>query len=515
MFFTDKEDVVKSLSKPESILSIRAIDRKHQYGIKIDERDVPVTENYIQIIKSQPGIVYRAKSKWFNCVHLTGTREAISALQELPFVSHISFADRNLNLSAREVFSDEVGVVGRDKNTLVDFPYGNTQGQIALIKTNQLHSIGFKGEGMLVAVLDAGFPNVNTLDAFQYLRDHGRLVGGYNFVKRDADFANVSLNSHGTRVLSTMAANLPGTYVGSAPDAAYVLYVTEDVDSESPVEESYWVEAVERADSLGVNIINTSLGYTTFDQSRFNYLQTEMDGTSTFISRGANVATEKGLLVVNSAGNSGNSSWGIITAPADANVFTVGAVDMYGNYASFSSRGPTTDGRIKPDVMAQGIQTAVINQNGVIVGNNGTSFASPIIAGSMACLWQAMPEKTNLELMEIVRASASLYSNPSVEMGYGIPDFLEAYYGELDEGSLFLEEVGWFPNPTSDLVTIQTSVGNRILGCKVYNLTGALILSNDVVAKEVELDLTHHPKGIYFVEVYLNQKTITLKIIKD
>lgn len=147
---------------------------------------------------------------------------------------------------------------------------------------------------MLVAVLDAGFPNVNTLDAFQYLRDHGRLVGGYNFVKRDADFANVSLNSHGTRVLSTMAANLPGTYVGSAPDAAYVLYVTEDVDSESPVEESYWVEAVERADSLGVNIINTSLGYTTFDQSRFNYLQTEMDGTSTFISRGANVATEKG-----------------------------------------------------------------------------------------------------------------------------------------------------------------------------------------------------------------------------
>ena len=343
-------------------------------------------------------------------------------------------------------------------NKQADFVYGKSDTQVKQLRVDVLHRNNFTGDGILIAVLDSGFPNVDQMNAFVRLRSNNDLLGGYDFVLRSTDIYRANVNDHGTRVLSDMAGFVDGQFVGTAPDASYILFRTEDAATETPVEESYWVEAAERADSLGVDIINSSLGYSTYDDSRYNYSPAEMDGNTAFISKGANIATEKGILIVNSAGNSGDSNWGIITAPADANVFGVGAVDANGNYATFSSRGPSSDGRIKPDGMALGERATVIGPDDRLVPNNGTSFASPIMAGAIASFWQAFPQKTNLEIMAMVRGSSSHYQNPNSQMGYGIPDFslplavLGINESELDETLWYL-----FPNPSKIPVSGRAS----------------------------------------------------------
>jgi len=285
-----------------------------------------------------------------------------------------------------------------------------------------LHERGFRGQGMLIAVIDGGFFNVNVLSGFENMRASGRLIGYRNFT---TDRANpLGSHSHGTNVLSILAAYLPDQLIGSAPEAYYLLLRSEEVEHEFIVEEDNWIAAVEFADSIGVDIINTSLGYTTFDDPSQNHHRGNLDGRAIRTSRAATMAAARGMILCIAAGNDGNSYWRTISVPADADsIVAVGAVYHDGQRAVFSSIGPTADNRIKPDLMAIGERTAFQNSMGSIVFGSGTSYSSPVLAGLIACLWQAFPEKTNMEIIQMVKRSASHYHAPNTQYGFGIPDF--------------------------------------------------------------------------------------------
>ena len=351
---------------------------------------------------------------------------------------------------------------------------------------------------MIVAVLDSGFPGVDTNAGFARVRDEGRLLDGYDFVDRtDNEFAFTG-SSHGTRTASDIVGFIQDQFVGTAPDVSLYCFRTEDVASENPVEESYWVEAAERADSLGVDVINTSLGYRNYDNPAYSYTYEDMDGQTTFISRGSNLAFEKGMLLVTSAGNSGT---GMIGAPADApGVFTVGAVDSNGNYVSFSSIGPSSDGRIKPDVMAKGQSSAVITPDGSITTSSGTSFSSPIMAGAVTCFWQAFPEKTNEEIMQLVRESAHLFDTPNAQMGYGIPNFEDAYTTILSvDEPAFAKTYALSPNPGSTIIQIQFPDGTSRARIIIYDMFGKQVINTPLTITDNVVAIDRLTTGMYIV----------------
>ena len=496
VYFSDKLNVQNALQNPNTILTQRAVNRKALQNIAIDERDVPVNENYINTLKLQNGIDVMAKSKWFNAVHVRGSENDINLLSQFSFVSQIDFANKNLSdYSNRAEVDFKFNEMKTDQ---ADSNYGATQNQTEMINLDLLHGDNFKGNGIYIAVMDAGFPAVNTIGAFERLRDQNKLLGGYDFVDRLDDVYAFSGNSHGTMVLSTMGAYIENEYEGTAIDASYYLYRTEDVFSETPLEESLWVEAAERADSLGVDIINSSLGYTTFDNSNYNYTNSDMDGTVAFISKGAGIAYEKGILVVNSAGNSGADSWTIIGAPADhKDVFSIGAVDSNGDYAYFSSVGNNQMPFIKPDVVAKGLGSAIVDASNTIQNYNGTSFSGPIIAGAMACLKQALPHFSNDDLKLFVHASSSQYESPDLFLGYGIPDFSLAY--QLSLKKLKSHELKFKYH--NDLRTLELiSDFNQNIEFIIYDVSGKLIIKNEFSEQKKFIDCSSFHNGIYILK---------------
>ncbi len=514
VYLTDKADVQNSINNPISILTQRSIDRKNAHGVVIDERDVPVNESYISVLKSQSGITVMSKSKWFNAVHVRGTEADINALSSLGFVASIDFADKSLN-SARFLDSKNKFEI---ENTQVDFVYGTTQNQVEMINADALHSLDYTGNGMLIAVLDAGFPEVNTMQTFERLRNNSNLLNGYDFVDRTTNVYAFSANNHGTKVLSTMAGFIEDQFVGTAPDASYYLFRTEDVFSENPVEMSYWVEAAERADSLGVDVINSSLAYKDFDGTQYDYTASEMDGTTAFISKGANIASEKGILVVNSAGNSGpnDGSHGGIWAPADApGVLTIGAVNSSGTIASFSSRGSAFQTVQKPDVVAQGQAAYVVNEFDAIVTNNGTSFSSPITAGGLTCLWQALPNATNVEIMNYVRQSASQYLTPDDDYGYGIPDLGLALGIGLSVKEEKLNTLKIFPNPVNDILYVKFPDEIEQSVITIYNILGKVVLQKIITKTDFSEDVSSMASGLYMLRLNTKTSSKIFKFIKS
>lgn len=509
VYFADKENVAASLANPISILTQDAIDRKTLHNTPIDERDVPVNESYITSVKAQDGIQVLAKSKWFNCVHVRGSEEDILSLEGLDFVSSIDFADSSLTRT-----SDGFGFLKEDPEPQqrVNYNYGATDNQVTQLGVQFLHQQDFVGEDMVVAVMDSGFPGVDVNGGFSELQNEGRLLDGYDFVARDEDEFAFTGSSHGTRVASDIVGFIEDQFVGTSPRVSLYCFRTEDVSSENPVEESYWVEAAERADSLGVDVINTSLGYRTFDNPAYDYTYADMNGEVAFISRGATQAFEKGILVVTSAGNSGA---GMISAPADSpGALTVGAVNSEGEYVSFSSIGPSSDGRVKPDVMAKGASSAVIDQNNNITTSSGTSFSSPIMAGAVASLWQASPEKTNAEIMEIVREAAHLYPDSTPEMGYGIPDFSEALASlSVEENTAFAKAFLLSPNPASEQFQIQAVQSAGTVQVTIYDLIGKKLQTVLMDEETISVNTSHFSKGIYLVELRSDQVVTTQKLI--
>jgi hypothetical protein len=509
VYFTDKPNASASLSNPISILTQAAIDRKANHSVAIDERDVPVDESYISLIKASPGITYKAKSKWFNAVHVRGTEEAINNLMTTHnFIDHITFADSNLNVRT-ELVQDKFHIESSPAN----FTYGTTQNQVEMLNIDALHIANYTGDGVLVAVIDSGFPNVETMSSFERLRAAENLMGGYDFVDRtDAIYAATS-SQHGTLVLSTMAGYVEDQYVGTAPDATYYLFRTEDVASENPVEESYWVEAVERADSLGVQVVNTSLGYKSYDNPNYSYTNAELNGTTAYSSKGANIAFEKGLILINSAGNSGASGVG---APADAaGVLSIAAVDENGNYVSFSSQGSTFQPTHKPDVAARGLGSYVINNTDQIVQSSGTSFSSPILAGGVVSLVQALPDASNSEIMGYVRQSASQYLNPDFFLGYGIPDFQAALSLGLEKQLTKESEFEIFPNPAHSNLFVKFLDSSQDVQLSIHNVLGQLMYENQIQSmKPVRIET--FSKGLYVLTIQVgNDKPVSFKLIKE
>lgn len=515
VYFTDKEDVEISIANPISIMTQEAIDRKMLQNTPIDARDVPVNENYITQIKNAVGITVYSKSKWMNCVYVRGSQSQIEDLLNLAFVSSVEFFDTSLNFGAGTGRSSNKFAIENEQNRIV-YDYGAAANQITMLRAEYLHELDFTGNGMIVGVLDAGFPSVNTNPGFANMVNNGRLLGTYDFESRQVNVDGTS--THGTKTSSDIGGFLDGEFVGTAPEASFYLFITEYTPTETPVEEAWWVEALERADSLGVDVINTSLSYRDYDNPIYTYEYEDLDGQTTFAARGANHALDKGMLMVNSAGNGGDSSFPTVGTPADSpGVLTIGAVDAGGNYVSFSSRGPTVDGRIKPDVMAQGQASAVIDTNGQVDFNSGTSFSSPIMAGAVTCLWQARPQTRNTQLMQVIRESAHLYNNPTDQMGYGIPNFEDAYNALVVlgiEDQLREREFALYPNPASDYISVSFPEGIYEAKIRIYNVVGKEVLNSSIVSVNNSVDISHLVTGMYIASIESNNKTNNFKLIK-
>lgn len=498
VYFTDKPNAATYFSNPSLMLSQRALNRRTSQNIALDLKDVPLYQNYITQIKNATGITIKAQSKWLNCVHVQGTQTNISALNSLGFVASIDFASSSITTRLSKPVLAKKNQ-NKFQESYTDFNYGSAANQITMMHGDFLHQNNYTGTGMQIAVIDAGFINVNTMGAFSSIRNNGQILGTYNFVDRISDV--YTRNYHGTMVLSTIAGFVQDQYVGTAPDASFYLFLTEDVSQEHPYEESLWVEAAERADSLGVDVLNTSLGYTVFDRAVYNHTYNEMDGNTTFITRGAEIAFSRGMLVVNSAGNEGSSSWHYIGAPADGpSVLSIGAVDASGIIASFSSWGPNADEKTKPDVCAQGSGSAVINTNNVIQNASGTSFSGPILAGAATCFWQAFPDKTNVQIAHAIRQSSHLYANPNDHYGYGIPNFQTAF-STLNRIDLTSNIFSIFPNPinNSENLTIRIMEKQSNMKLNITDMSGKLVRTYSLSTLENNLNLHSINKGIYIL----------------
>jgi hypothetical protein len=513
VYFNDKPDAEFYLANPLEMLSQRALDRRAAQNIALDEQDVPIHQEYIDAVTATNGITVMAKSKWLNALHIRGTQEVISTLTELVFVDHVEYANKALNPSGKPGRTQKK-ITQKPQETQSDYNYGQSSTQIEMLNGQLLHQQDYTGTGKIIAVLDAGFPGVDTAQPFARLFENSQILGGHNFVEHSENM--YTGGTHGTMVLSTMGGYTEGQLVGTAPDASYYLFVTEDVTSENPVEESYWVEAAERADSLGVDVINTSLGYFDYDNPAYSYTYENIDGETAFITRGANVAFTRGMICVTSAGNSAGSNHPNIGAPADAfNTLAVGAVDAAEQYASFSSIGPSYDMRVKPDVMAMGVADVISDTTGTITTGSGTSFAGPVMAGMVTCLWQALPDKTNQEIIDLVRQSADRYNNPNVQYGYGIPNFSLALENALSTKSFTSNTILVYPNPVKDRFTILLSNTTKNTVITLYNNIGQMVKQKAVSADKNSVSVSELPKGIYSYKITSAQKTVTGKIIKE
>ncbi len=433
VFFTDKNETPFSLANPTAYLSARAVERRTKYNISVDSTDLPLITRYVDSIVKAGTVTLLGRSRWLNAVIIQTTdANAIAKINSFPFVKSVS----NVALQANTTLPpDKFAVIPtaetpfvqqRNEQTAADtFNYGSSSNQIKIHKGEFLHNIGARGQGMLMAFLDAGFFGFQTNQFFDSARVRNQFLGTWDFVAGNASVNED--NAHGMQCFSTVGAYRPGVFVGSCPEAKYFLLRTEDAATEQIIEEYNWALGAEYADSAGVDVISSSLGYTTFDNSSFNHTYAEMNGNTTVISRMADLAAKKGMLVVNSAGNDGNSAWKYIGAPADGDsVLAVGAVNGSGIIASFSSYGPTSDGQIKPDVVSVGSGTTVSTTSGTVGSGSGTSFSGPNMAGLATALWQLFPEFNNYRIITTLHKASDKYTTPGDRYGYGLPNMKTA-----------------------------------------------------------------------------------------
>lgn len=506
VYFADKAGTPHSASNPSTFLSERAISRRQNQGIAVDDFDLPVSPLYLDMVAAAGEVRIVYPVKWFNAVLIeTEDEAALQAIAALEWVTAVE-ASPVISVDDELEYDLEPQVGQRASET-----YGAALNQIEMINGLGLHEDGFRGEGLMIGVFDGGFEWAASSAVLAPVLTGDQVKAAVNFVDENEDVYVRS--SHGTRVLSVMAALAPDTMIGTAPDADYVLCITEDVSIERRIEEVLWVVAAEYADSMGVDIINTSLGYTVFDVEDENYTYEDMDGQTALITRGSDRAASRGILIVTSAGNKGNQPWFYISAPADGDsVLAVGAVNANGQAASFSSRGPSFDGRVKPNVMAQGQGTAFTDLSAGASFGNGTSFSSPVIAGMSASLWQAHPEATAWEVHLAIEASAHLFSTPNDSMGFGIPDFevartiLTALSTSQDQ-SRSSNSLRIFPNPYSGgpLITDFKGSGRGPVVVEVYSLTGQRIHRSQQVPRAAQLDIgpmvEGRTPGIYLIAI--------------
>jgi len=510
--FTDKNNSQYSLSKPLEFLSERAVARRTSFGLSCDSTDLPVNPSYIKQIKDL-SIPVHCQSKWMNgATVLLPDSGMMSQVRRLPFVKFVEYSGK---------LTGPVQAPKGKYKIKTTFDYGIAAGQINQLNGTTLHNEGYRGKGIQIGVIDAGFMSVNTNTAFDSLRLQGRLLGTKDIINPNSDI--YSEDSHGAMVLSTMAGNVPGQFLGTAPDASYWLIRTEYVPTEYKVEPDFWCSGIEFADSVGVDIATSSLGYSTFDDPSMNFTYADMNGKVCRASRAANLASKKGIIVTVAAGNEGEKSWHYISSPSDADgIITVGAVTSDGTPSYFSSFGPSSDGRVKPEVCATGSFSAIISSAGTPSNGDGTSFATPIMAGMMACLLQrykAIDALTDVPtILNSVFKSGSLYNNPTDQMGYGIPDFVQAEKNLKTFDSIRQIEKENFVlsyNPTLKTITVRFTESNfpKNSTVSIYSMTGSLLLNQPLTETSTVLQSGKFQTGVYAVSVSENGKTNTVKVV--
>ena len=525
--FTDKKNTSFSFSNPEKFLSQRAIGRRKNQNINITENDFPVNSDYIDsVVKS--GVLLLNKSKWLNGITVEIIDStALSKIKKFPFVFEIKFIKpvtmfkkENQEINNKFGWKNENDFLNNTNESPVN--YGNSFNQIKMLAGNQLHDLGFRGQGKIIAVLDAGFWRANEIKAFDSLRANNQILGTWDFVKNEVNVYDD--DSHGMFVLSLMGGHLEEKLIGTAPKANFWLLRSEDARSEYLIEEYNWVAAAEFADSVGADIINSSLGYSEFNDTTQNHSYNDLNGNTTVVTKGADIAASKGILVVNSAGNEAQTSWKQIIAPADGDsVLAVGAVDSLGKYAAFSSLGLSSDNRIKPNVAAQGEAVTLARDSGIFNGS-GTSFSSPIIAGMAACLWQAHPEKTNMEIINAIQQSANQFNKPDKKLGYGIPNFSVAYYTLSEHKKTNeVELLQIFPNPFKDDFEFAVSPNSKEeIAVQIFDFNGKNIykfsetkinvIKNYRWVKIENLDFMS--AGVYKVSIKIQSEKFVRTIVK-
>ncbi len=505
-----------TLADSATFLTQKSLDRRANQGIVVNNTDIPVVQSYIDSVMAVSNAVkLHNRSRWFNqIVVITYDSSKANDIANLSFVcgtklvaiynNYTPKTDVAVGLSAKKF--PKVEPIPANKTLGDPAYYGLTYQQVNMIQADCLHDQGFKGEGVTIAVIDAGFRRANSHSQFDSLNNSGRYLGTYNFVYDTSDVYNVN-NDHGTNVMSVIIGEDPGSFIGTAPKANMYALLSEDIRSEQPIEEDNWLSAAEWADSMGADMINGSLGYNEFSSPHANYTwANDFDGNTTLIARTANMAVSKGIFTCLAQGNSGGSAWHYMLTPADADsAYSVGSVDGSGAWAN-SGYGPNADGQTKPNGMAIGKSAVLIGGNGLPGVSNGSSFASPILAGGIACLWQAFPDKTESQIRHLVMLVSDRYTAPNNTHGFGIPNLCLAYNLTLgtDEFEYFNENaLEVYPNPSTGKFSIRVKQNLLPYNFELFDMEGRKIselsnITNLVYSNSV---LENLPKGNYMIKV--------------
>ena len=516
--FTDKNNSEYSLSAPEEYLSERAVDRRVKQNIPIDSLDLPGNSNYIDSVLNI-GVELVHASKWLNGITVKVEMDSFpKEALKLPFVKEVQLTKPSgTTKSAINKFYESAS---EEKEPIDTSEYGASVYQTGLMNGQFLHNQDFKGQGMQIAILDGGFLNTDEYLAFDSLWINNQILGIKDFVDPDSNIFET--HYHGMSVLSCIGGNVPGELIGTATKASFWLIRSEDTNSEYLIEEDNWVVAAEFADSVGVDVINSSLGYFEFDDPTMNHMYADMDGKTTRVTQGANIAASRGMLVFASAGNEGNDPWKYIIAPSDGdNVIGVGATQKFGFAAPFTSFGPASDGDIKPNVAAVGWNTYLQRSDGNLGYSNGTSFSSPVMAGMAACLWQANPHATAIEVKQALEQSATLFDEPDSLLGYGVPDMKLADQ-ILGPSNIFQWETDnkWnvYPNPVENYLVLQqkNSGIEEEIKIEIYSVDSGLIRNwrKPGSSKIILNGLQSLPSGILLLKVNSDNSSETIKLYK-
>ncbi len=516
----NKNGTPYSVSTPTTFLTQKSIDRRANQSIAVNESDLPVDPAYIAAIDNITDVRVLYASKWMNAIAVEITNTNVGAIQTA--TNAINSQSFVVNTNPTNKFKIVLGKVDEMQqapslhakaNTIVQY-YGVGYWQAEQLNAVCMHGYGYRGQGMTIAVLDAGFNKVDQLNAFDSLFARNGVLGTRDFVAGGNSVYED--NTHGMMVLSCMAACIPSVMVGTAPEANYWLLRTEEAANETPSEEYNWIRGAEFADSVGADILTTSLGYTTFDNAAFNHTYTALNGKTYPMSIAATMAVRKGMFVLNSAGNDGQGAWQFIGVPADADsICTVGAIDSAGVYATFSSKGPTADGRKKPDLVAKGASAWVANSGDGFNSGNGTSFSCPILAGAVACFWQRHNTFKVMKVLDTLRKTASNSAAPNNFIGWGRPNMCALAVGvkEIDSD---INVFKVFPNPVTNKITVKIINRNyNAQSIEIYNVIGGLMKTVFITADETQIDLSNYSNGVYFVKVNTTLGSSTQKIVKE
>ncbi len=509
--FHNKDATTYTLTQAQDFLTPKSIARKNQRGAVIDSLDMPVCEAYIDTVVGITNGTLRMSSKWMNGIAIsTSDTASMASVRALPFVKETTLISRWNGAWPYSTRNGSAYTPTQLPDTFLapvafDESYYNAGWQqIHLCEGAFLHENAWDGQGVTIAVIDAGFDGLYSATALQTIRDEQRIEDAFAFLTRDTHIT--ASGDHGLKVLSILAANTPHVFVGTAPKASYLLYSVDDEATESYIEVYAFVAAMERADSMGADIISSSLGYTTFDEASFDFDTSAMDGLSNPLTAMVNLAVDKGMLVIQSAGNMGNSSWKYLMYPADAQkALTVGSVNNQKMIATSSGIGRA--GIDKPDVVAMGVGARAINNNNSVTVVNGTSFATPIISGLAACLWQAHPEWSIAKMLQTIKNSGHLGPNATQDRyGYGVPNFRRAFNEEVttpEYKELLIEQIKVYPNPCYEALSIQSRFNTPITAIDIYNVWGQKVaaLRPQTPHYPIQINTAMLPSGTYYLQV--------------